>query len=184
MHHVSTLLRQLTLTHSVPRLLQSSGGPKGRRSRRPPPSCTWSCSVGGRRQEVWPEGHLRPVLDVVGPALSLSPASAASLDVALKDGFGEGVVHHDVAKPRQLSSPDGCQERFFRTHQAPHAVVGFVLSVRDAEKFLQALGLECLDSSLVVRHQSPCLTFVEQDGHNQWLEQLEFGLEADVTDSK
>ena len=126
MHHVSTLLRQLTLTHSVPRLLQSSGGPKGRRSRRPPPSCTWSCSVGGRRQAVWPEGHLRPVLDVVGPVLSLSPASAASLDVALKGGFGEGVAPHDVAKPRLLSSPHGCQERFLGTHQALDTVVGFV----------------------------------------------------------
>ena len=55
-----------------------------------------------------------------------------------------------TAKPRQLPSPDGCQERFLRTHeapgQAPHIVIGLVLSVRDTEKFPQALGLECLDS--------------------------------------
>ena len=44
-----------------------------------------SCSVGGHLQEVW-ECHLRPVLDVVGPALSLSPPSASSLDGALHDG--------------------------------------------------------------------------------------------------
>ena len=80
-------------------------GPDDRRSRRPPPSC----SVGVRRQEVW-EGHLRPVLDVVGPALSLSPSSASSIDGALHDGFGDCVTPHDVAKPRQLLSPDGCQE--------------------------------------------------------------------------
>ena len=75
----------LSPTRSVSRLLQSSGGPEGRRSRRPHPSC----SVGGHRQEVW-EGHLRPVLDGVGPVLSLSPSSASSLDGALHDGFGEG----------------------------------------------------------------------------------------------
>ena len=38
--------------------------------------------------------------------------------------------------------------------QAPHIVIGVVLSVRDA-KFPQALGLECLDSSLVVCQKSP-----------------------------
>ena len=42
-------------------------------------------AVGGRRQEVW-EGHLRAVLDVVLPALSLSPTSVTSLN---DDGFGE-----------------------------------------------------------------------------------------------
>ena len=36
------------------------GGPEGSRSRRPPSSC----SVGGRRQEIWGV-QLRPVLDVV-----------------------------------------------------------------------------------------------------------------------
>ena len=66
-------------------------------------------AVGGRRQGVW-EGHLHTVLDVVLPALSLSPTSVASLN---DDGFREGVTPpHDVAKPRQLPSPDGCQERF------------------------------------------------------------------------
>ena len=81
---------------------------------------------------MW-EGHLRPVLDVVGPALSLSPASGSSLDGASRDGFGEGDVPHDVAKPRQLSSPDGCKERFLGSHetpeQAPHIVTGLELSV-------------------------------------------------------
>ena len=88
---------------------------------------------------MW-EGHLRPVFDVVGPALSLSPASSSF--------FGEGVVPHDVAKPRQLPSPDGCHERFLGTHetpeQAPHTVTGVVLSVRNAERFPQASGLQCL----------------------------------------
>ena len=118
---------------------------------------------------MW-ESHLRPVHDVVGPALSLSPSSASSLDGALPDGFGEGFVPRDVATPRQLPSPDGCQERFSGTHealdQALHTVTGLVLSVGDAEKFPQALGLQCLDSSLVVRQKSPCLTSVEQDGDN------------------
>ena len=98
------------------------------RSRRP----LASCSVGGHRREVR-EGYLRPVLDVVGPAFSLSPTSASSLDGALRDGFGEGVVPHDVATLRQLPSPDGCQERFLGTHEAlhqtPHIVIGLVLSV-------------------------------------------------------
>ena len=78
-----------SLTHSLTQPLDFEvvGGPEDRRSRRPPPGC----SVGGRRQEVW-ESHLRPILDVVGPALSLSPASASSLDGALHGGFGEGVM--------------------------------------------------------------------------------------------
>ena len=44
---------------------------------------------------MW-EGHLRPVLDLVGPALSLSPASGSSLDGALRGGFGDGGMPHDV----------------------------------------------------------------------------------------
>ena len=71
-----------------------------------------------------------------------------------------------------------------RTHealdQAPHIVIGLALSVRDTEKFPQALGLECLEFSLVIRQQSPCLSSVEQDGDKQRSEELEFGLEADV----
>ena len=92
---------------------------------------------------------------------------------------------HDTAKPSYLPLPDDCQERFSGIHEAldraPHSYwSGLVFFVRDAEKFPQALGLECLDSSLVVHQQSPCLISVEQDGDNQQPEELEFGLEADV----
>ena len=76
--------------------------------------------------------------------------------VYLHDGFGEGVMPHDRAKPCQLLSHDGCQERLLRTHKL-RTVFGLELSV---EKFPQALGLECLDSSLVVCQQSPRLTSV------------------------
>ena len=52
---------------------------------------------------MW-EGHLRPVLDLVGPALSLSPASASFLDGALNDGFGEGVmsVKHGILSVKHI----------------------------------------------------------------------------------
>ena len=88
------LTKSLThsLTHSIPRLWGRRGGPEDR-SRRPP-QC---CSFGDRQQEVW-ESHLRLVLDVVRPALSLSPTSASSLNGVLHDVFGEGVVPRDVAK--------------------------------------------------------------------------------------
>ena len=90
-----------------------------------------------------------------------------------------------MAKPCQLPSPDGCQERFLGTHedldQAPHIVIGLVLSVRDAEHFPQALGLERLDLFFVVSQQCPCLTSVKQDGYNQLPKELKFGLEFDVT---
>ena len=73
----------MVFAHSLsPTTFAAVGGPEGGRSRRPPSSC----SVGGRRQEVW-GGHLRPVLDVVGPVLSLFPACAPSLNGALNDGF-------------------------------------------------------------------------------------------------
>ena len=147
--------------------MQSLGGPEGRRSRHLPPNC----SVGGHRQEVWePKGHLYPVLDVVGPALSSSPTSASSLDGALHDGLGEGVRTHDVAKPCQLPLPGGCQERFLGTHEAfDQAPVSYlVFSVQDVENFPQAFGLDCLDSSLVIcQLQSPRLTSIEHGGDNQ-----------------
>ena len=45
----------------------------------------------------------------------------------------------DLPEPYEFPSFDSCQKRFLWTHNnvdlAPHAVVGLVLRVRDAEKF-------------------------------------------------
>ena len=57
----------------------------------------------------------------------------------------------DVPEPGKFPSLDSCQKRFLRAHKevdlAPHPVVGLVPQVRHAEKFSQALGLECLNPS-------------------------------------
>lgn len=86
----------------------------------------------------------------------MSLASASSIDGALERV--SCLVPRDVAETHQLPSPDGCLERFLGTHEAldraPHLVIGLVLSVRDAEKLPQALRLECLNFSLIVRHFS------------------------------
>ena len=98
------LTKSLThsLTHSIPRLWGRRGGPEDR-SRRPPQGC----SFGDRQQEVW-ESHLRLVLDVVRPALSLSPTSASSLNGVLHDVFREGVMPRDVTWPNKYIRPNQC----------------------------------------------------------------------------
>ena len=54
----------------------------------------------------------------------------------------------DMPEPCKFLSLDNCQKRFLWTHEgvdlAPHPVVGLVLQVGDAEKFLQALGFKGL----------------------------------------
>ena len=57
-----------------------------------------------------------------------------------------------------------CQKRFLWTHKeadlAPHQVVGHVLQVGDAEKFLQALRFKRLDPLFFFRvsERGPCFT--------------------------
>ena len=55
----------------------------------------------------------------------------------------------DMSKPCKYPSLDSCQKRFLWIHKevdlGPHPVVGLVLKVGDAEKFLQALGFESVD---------------------------------------
>ena len=75
--------------------------------------------------------------------------ASTTLQGALKDGFGEAVVACDMSKPCKYPSLDSCQKRFLWIHKevdlGPHPVVGLVLKVGDAEKFLQALGFESVD---------------------------------------
>ena len=55
----------------------------------------------------------------------------------------------DLPDSSKFPTHDSCQERFLWTHKevdlGPHPVVGLVLKVGDAEKFLQALGFESVD---------------------------------------
>ena len=76
--------------------------------RYPPPSF----SVGSRRLVI-SVSSLMLSDKLFHHLLRLRPPSM----VHLHDGFREGVMPHDVAKPRQLPPPDGCQERLLRTHK-------------------------------------------------------------------
>ena len=83
-------------------------------------------------------------LCVVHPAFPLPTTASPTLQGALKDGFWEAVVACNMPEPCKCPSPHSCQKRSLWTHKGvdlpPHPVVGLVLHVRDAEKFLQALG--------------------------------------------
>ena len=78
-----------------------------------------------------------------------------------------------MPEPCEPPSLDRCQKWFLWTHQevdlAPIPVVGLVLQVRDAKKFLQVLGFENLDRFLRVNKHGPCLmcTAIEEDGGNK-----------------
>ena len=55
----------------------------------------------------------------------------------------------DMPKPCKFPSLDSCQKMFLWTHKevdlASHPVIGLMLQVGDAEKFLRALGFKILD---------------------------------------
>ena len=77
----------------------------------------------------------------------------------MKDDFGEAEVARHVPEPGKFPSLDSGEGRFLPTHKevdfALHPVVGFVRQVRDAERLLQTLGLESLDSFSSVGEQVP-----------------------------
>ena len=76
-----------------------------------------------------------------------------------------------------------CQKRFLWTHKeadlAPHQVVGHVLQVGDAEKFLQALRFKRLDpfffsESASGVHVSQQILHLQQNMYNWHLKELAF----------
>ena len=88
-----------------------------------------------------------------------------------------------MPKPCEFSSLDSCQKRFLWTHNevdlAPHPVVGLVLQVGDAEKFLPALGFESMDYFFRFIKQGPCFTAIEEDGGDKRFEEINFACKAD-----
>ena len=107
-----------------------------------------------------------------------------TLQGALKDGFGEVVVEHDMPKPCKFLSLNSCQKRFPWTHKevdlAPHLIIGLVLHVGDVEKFPKALGFQSLDPFSVSK-QGPRFTDIAEGGGDKRLVvvQLELASEAD-----
>ena len=87
-------------------------------------------------------------VDVVHPSFPLPSTASPTLLCALKDGFGHAVVAFDMPEPCKFPSLDSCQKRFLWTQKednlTPHPIVGHVLQVADAEKFLQAFRIESL----------------------------------------
>ena len=81
----------------------------------------------------------------------------------MKDVVLERLLWH-VTCPNHASF----QKRFLWTHKevdlAPHPVTGLVLQVRDAGKFLQALGFQSLDPFFRVSMQGLRFTAIEEDG--------------------
>ena len=79
----------------------------------------------------------------------------------------------DLPEPCVFLSLDSCRKRFLWAYKevdlAPQPVVGLVLQVGDAEKFLQAQGLESLDLFLRISKQGPRLTAIEENGNDKRL---------------
>ena len=109
-----------------------------------------SSSLFCRREQFW-HGQGCPLFDVVYPAFPLPTMVSPTLQGALKGGFGEAVEACDMPDPCKFQSLDSCQTSFLWTQKVidltPHPVVGLVPQVGHAEKFSQALGLECLNPS-------------------------------------
>ena len=103
--------------------------------------------------------------------------SAAHLQGALKDGFGEVVRACEMPKPCKFLTLNSCQKRFLWTHKevdlAPHPVSGLVLQVGDVENLPRALGFEGLDPLPRDSQQGPRFTAKEEDGSDKRLEELE-----------
>ena len=113
------------------------------------------------------------LFDSVHPAFPLPTTASPNLHGTLNKGFGKAVVTSDMPELCEPPSPDRCQKWFLWIHQkvdlAPIPVVGLVLQVRDAKKFLQVLSFENLDRFLRVNKHGPCLTCtaIEEDGGNK-----------------
>ena len=107
-----------------------------------------SFSAGGHREQFWlGQGCL--LFDVVHPAFSQPTTASPTLQGALKNSFGDEVVACDMPEACKFPSFDSRQRMFLWTNMgvdfASHPVVGLVLQVGDAERFLQALGFGRLD---------------------------------------
>ena len=78
---------------------------------------------------------------------------------------------YDMPKPCKFPSLGVCKKRFLWVHKevdlALHPVTGLLFQVGDAEKFLQALGLESLDPFLRVSKHCPCLTAIAENGGDE-----------------
>ena len=70
-----------------------------------------SFSVGGHWQQLW-HGQGCSLFDIVHPAFPLPTTASPTIRSALKDGFGEATMAHDMPKPCQSHALDICQNRF------------------------------------------------------------------------
>ena len=129
-----------------------------------------------------------------GPVVSCPPGcrlmpsrvSSIALQGALQDGFCNGVVSSDVAKPGELASFHLCQQGLLLSssgvHSLSHMFIYLVFSIRNAGKSFEAFRFKCLYASLCFCCQSPALASVEEDGYKLYSSvELELHVEADVS---
>ena len=94
---VKDILLLIALSHrivqlsSVPWLIGLSGGHKGQFSRDSP----HVFSAGDHFEQLW-HGQGCPLFDIFHPAFPLLTMASIPLQGALKDGFGEAVMAHDL----------------------------------------------------------------------------------------
>ena len=91
---------------SVPLAIGLSGERERRFSRDP----LLVFSAGGHCEQRWP-GQGCPLFDVVYPAFPLPTTMSPTLQVTLKDGFGEAVLACDMPELCKFLSLDSCQKR-------------------------------------------------------------------------
>ena len=110
---------------------------------------------------------------------SCGPSSLA-IQGALQDGFCNGVVSSDVAKPGEVTSFHCCQQGLLLSSKGVyllcHIFVYFML------KNMKCGGVfKYLYASLCICCQSPALAYVEEDGYSEGSVELKLGLQADVS---
>ena len=115
----------------------------------------------------------------------LAALSSLALQGALQDGFCNGVVTIDVAKPGQLASfycsQQGLMLSVKGVHLLSHISICLVFNVRNVEESTEAFCFKCLYESLCLCCQCPALASVEEDGYSKCYVEFKLGFEADVS---
>ena len=108
-----------------------------------------------------------------------------ALQSALQDGFCNGDVLSDVAKPGELALFYCCQQGFLLSSKVvyllSHIFICLVFSIQNAEESPEAFRFKCLYASLCLCCQSPALSSVEEDGYSKCSVEHKLGFEADVS---
>ena len=85
-------------------------------------------SAGGHHEQFW-DGQGCPLFDIVHLPFGLLTTDSLTLQGALKDGFGEAVMVHDMPIPCKFPSLDSCQKEFLWVHKEVEVALNLVIGL-------------------------------------------------------